>query len=144
MANSFASPSAFSNAINGMRFRIASLHGHAPRTQATQAPKATLAQAIMPGAGVIGGLRMQCIDTGTTSSTTYNTVALYKASAGSITYTAIGTLRCARGSNGARNSMGFSGATALVSPGDVLVIRRLTKLNTASQIFVSAEVDASV
>lgn len=144
MADSFSSPSAFSNAMGALQFRLTELHGHAPRTQATLAPRVTLASAIVPASGRIAGFRMQCVDTGTTSSSTYNTVALYKATPGSITYTAIGTLRCNRGSNGASKAMGFSGATALCDPGTVLVIRRLTKLNTASQIFVSAEVNKEV
>lgn len=144
MADRYANPSAFSNAMAGIIFRLAELNGHAGRTSATIVQKATLASAIMPDRGRINGFRMQAIEAGTTSSVTFNTVGLFRARAGSITYTSIATIRTNRGANAARVATGFSGATALVQPGDILVIRRLTKLNTASQLFVGCDVNREV
>jgi len=140
----FSSPSAFAGSIAGLSLRLTELHGHAPRTQTTQTAKATLAVAIVSSPGKITGFRLRAIEAGTTSSTTFNTIALFRALAGSITYTNIGTLRSNRGQNAGSSSMVFSGATALVYAGDVLVIRRLTKLNTASQLIASAEINKIV
>lgn len=144
MADRLPSPSDLARAGAGLTWRLMELHGHHPRTQATQAPKATMNMGIVSADGRIVGFRMRAIDVGTTSSATFNTIALFRARAGSITYTNIGTLRTNRGANAAGAAMGFSGATALVYAGDCLAIRRLTKLNTASQLSASVEVNREV
>jgi hypothetical protein len=145
MATSFTSPSAFSAAVQFLTFRLMELHGRAPRTQATLAPATTLAQGIVSDYGTIKAFRMRALDTGTTSSATFNTVGLYKLPYNSVTFQTLTLLRTNRGSNGAAAAMApLSAASAAVVPGDMLVIRRVTKLNTASQIIVTATVDKNV
>src|SRR6516162_9531665 len=140
MSNKFSNPSQFEAAVQYLTWRLLTLQGRAGRTSATVIPAATLDAAIMPDSGRIVGFSMKALEVGTTSSATFNTVGLYRALKGSVTLTQIAKLSTNRGLNGAETSVQLTGATQLVSPGDLLAIRRLTKLNTGSQLFVSVSV----
>lgn len=145
MASKYASPSAFEGAVQNLGFRIMHLTGRAGRISTTLAPAATLAQSIASDRGRIMSVQLKALDTGTTSSATFNTIGLYVARAGSATLTQLGVVRTNRGANGANASLApLSGASALVNVGDLLAVRRLTKLNGGSQLFVDVVVDKEV
>lgn len=93
---------------------------------------------IVPLPGRIVDFRMRAIESGTTSSATFNTVQLVKLPVGVATATVLATLRTNRGSSTAASSTVLAGATQLVNPGDLLLILLKTKLNTASQIYANA------
>lgn len=142
--NKFPNPSSFSQQVQALSYQLMTLNGRAGRNVATIVPAVTLDAGIVPDAGYIASFQMKAIDTGTTSSATFNTVALFRTPRGSITPTNIAICRTNRGSNGASTSATITGATLLVNPGDMLSIRRLTKLNGLSQLFCTVTVDKLV